>query len=171
VLIWATNHDSPQHTLLVAPQKARVLALRGDTTCARETMVGILDHARRVHDLQMLAPTLATRALIEYLDGNPDAAYQLLAELGAGARFCFAPTTDICRLLIAIGAPQDARSIIDGITRGPPRLMNAVPSVRAILTEAGDHAAAKDHYQAAATRWRTYGHAYELAHALRAGGS
>ena len=31
---------------------------------------------------------------------------------------------------------------------------------------AGDHATAADHYQEATTRWRTYGHAHELAHAL-----
>jgi hypothetical protein len=31
---------------------------------------------------------------------------------------------------------------------------------------AGDHATAADHCQDAATRWRTYGHALELAHAL-----
>jgi hypothetical protein len=130
-------------------------------------MAGIVDHARRARDPQMLAPTLATSALIETLDGNADAARKRLGELGADARSCWAPTAEICRLLIALGAQEDARWVIDGITGGPPRLTNAVPSVRAMLAEAaGDHATAVDHYQAAATRWRTYGHALELAYAL-----
>ena len=167
VLTWATDHDLPQHMLLVAPHKARVLALRGDTVGARQAMSGILDHARRVRDPQMLAPTLAASALIETLDRNTDTAHQHIDELGADARSPWAPTAEICRLLIELGAHKDARSIVDGITRGPPRLTNAVPSVRAMLAEAaGDHATAADHYQEAATRWRTYGHALELAHAL-----
>jgi class 3 adenylate cyclase len=167
VLVWGTDHDQVQHILSVAPHKARVLAMRGDTVGAREVMIGIVEHARRARDPQVLAPTLATSALIELLDGNAGAAHERLDELGADARSCWAPTAEICRLLIALGAHVDARSIADGVTRGPPRLTNAVPSARAMLAEAaGDHAAAADHYQDAAARWRTYGHALELAHAL-----
>jgi class 3 adenylate cyclase len=167
VFAWATDHDLPQHMLLVAPHKARVLALRGDTIGARQAMTGILDHARRVRDPQMLAPTLAASALIEALDRNTDAAHQRIDELGADARSPWAPTAEICRLLIALREHEAARSIVDGITRGPPRLTNAVPSVRAMLAEAvEDHTSAADHYHEAAARWRTYGHAYELGHAL-----
>ena len=167
VLAWAANHDSPQYALVVSPSKARVLALRGDTTRARETMAGIIDQARRSRDPQVLAPTLATSAMIEHIDRNPDTAAQLLTELGAAAGYCLAPTSEICRLLIILGALRDARTIVEGITRGPPRLLNAVPSVRAMLAEAdGSHQAAADDYDAAAIRWRNFGNPLELAHAL-----
>ena len=74
---------------------------------------------------------------------------------------------EICRILTACHATNHARTLIDHITAGPPRLLNHAASGRAVLTEAdGDHASAAELYDDAATRWRTYGNPYELAHAL-----
>ena len=41
-------NGSLQHSTLVAPHKARVLALRGDITQARMAMTGMLAHAQRI---------------------------------------------------------------------------------------------------------------------------
>lgn len=168
VLAWADLHPLvAQHRLFVAPQKARVLALRGDIPNARTAMTDMLDQARRANDPQVLGPALAAAALIEHIDHDPDAARSLLLELGPAARNCYAPTAEICRILIACGRNDVARTIVDSITSGPPRLMNAIPSVQAMLAESeGSHALAIGHYQDATTRWRAYGHALELAHAL-----
>lgn len=167
VLTWAEQHSSAQHELLVAPNKARVLALRGDVSAARSVSDAILERARRTKDPQVLAPTLAAAALIEFVANDRRLAHDLLIELDAGARSSIAPTAEICRMLALIGDEERTQATVDGIQSGPPRLQNAVPSARAILAASrGDHGRAVEHYRAAAARWRDYGHALELAHAL-----
>jgi tetratricopeptide (TPR) repeat protein len=167
VLAWAERHSSAQHELLVAPHKARVLALRGDVSVARGVSDAILERARRTKDPQVLAPTLATAALIEFVTEDWPRVHELLIELGTGAQSCYAPTAEICRMLTAIGDEERARATVDGIRPGPPRLQHSVPSIRGMLAESrGDYRAAVEHYREAAARWRAYGHALELAHAL-----
>ena len=171
VLAWAAQHSSAQHELLVAPSKARVLALRGDTSASRSVIDAILARARGTKDVQVLAPTLAAAALTEFLANDRRRAHELLIELDAGARSCFAPTAEICRMLTAIGDEERAREAADGIGPGPPRLQHALPSIRGMLAEtSGHHTEAVEHYRDAATNWRTYGHALELAHALDGAG-
>lgn len=167
VLAWAERHSAAQHELLVAPHKARVLALRGDVSVARRVSDAILERARRTKDPQVLAPTLATAGLIEFLTQDWPRAHELLIELDTGAQSCYAPTAEICRMLTAIGDEERPQGIVDGIRPGPPRLQHSVLSIRGMLAESrGDHREAVEHYQAAATRWRAYGHALELAQAL-----
>jgi class 3 adenylate cyclase len=166
VLAWSESHNSSQHRVLVAGHTARVMALRGADP-PHELLGPAVDRARTVTDLQVLAPTLAAAALVAFFEGRIDEANQLLVELGDRARYPWAPTAEVGRLWIAVGQPQRALALVDGIADGPPRLLNAVPSIRGMLAEANRETdLALDHYEAATRAWRGYGHAYELAQAL-----
>jgi class 3 adenylate cyclase len=167
VLVWAEAHGSSQHITLVAPQKARVLALRGHTPQARSAMTGVLEQAQGVLDAQAVVPTLAVAALIEYLDGNTDRARKLAQSIEPAQIYASAPIAEFCRILATCNASSHAQTLIDHITAGPPQLLNNAASGRAVLAEADrDHAGATELYEDAAARWRTYGNPYELAHAL-----
>jgi class 3 adenylate cyclase len=167
VLAWAETHQSPQHSTLVAPQKARVLALRGRIPQARAAMIGMPEQAQQLLDAQAVVPTFAVAALIEYLDGNTDHARQLAQEINPAQLDPSAPLAEICRILVACDATTHARTLTDHITAGPPRLLNHAATGRALLAEAdSDYASADGLYQVAAARWQTYGNPYELAHAL-----
>jgi len=167
VLTWAERHSSAQHELLVAPSKARVLALRGDVGGARGVTNAILDRARSTKDGQVLAPSLAAAALIDFIADDRHRAHELLIELGMDARNSWAPTVEICRMLTAIGDDDRVRAVLDQVVPGPTRRQNAASSIRGMLAESrGDYDEAVEHYRDAATNWRTYGHALELAHAL-----
>jgi tetratricopeptide (TPR) repeat protein len=167
VLEWAETHQSLQHSSLVAPHKARVLALRGHISRARTAMTGMLEQAQRLLDAQLVVPAFTAAALIEYLDGNTDRARTLAQEIRPAQVDATAPIAEISRILTACNATGHAQTLIDHITAGPPRLLNHAASGRALLTEADSHyARAAELYEDAAARWRTYGHPYELAHAL-----
>jgi class 3 adenylate cyclase len=167
LLEWADANGSLQHSALVAPHKARVLALRGDTSRARIAMTGMLAQAQRIGHAQAVVPALAFAALIEYLDGNTAHARDLCQEVGPAQINSMSPVAEICRILAACHATNHARTLIDHVTGGPPRLLSNAASGRALLTEVDtDHASAAELYDDAATRWRTYGNPYELAHAL-----
>jgi hypothetical protein len=167
LLDWADANGSLQQSARVAPQKAGVLALRGDTSRARMAMTGMLAHAQRIGDAQAVVPALAFAALIEYLDGNTARARDLCQEVDPAQINSISPLAEICRILAACHAINHARTLIDHITAGPARLLNNAASGRALLAEAdGDYASAAELYDDAATRWRTYGNPYELAHAL-----
>jgi class 3 adenylate cyclase/tetratricopeptide (TPR) repeat protein len=167
VLEWAEAHQSLQHSSLVAPHKARVLALRGHMPRARTVMTGMLEQAQRLLDAQLVVPAFAAAALIEYLDGNTERARQLAQEIRPAHVDATAFIAEICRILVVCDVTTHARMLIDQITAGPPRLLNHVASGRALLAEAdGDYASADGLYQVAAARWQTYGNPYELAYAL-----
>jgi class 3 adenylate cyclase/tetratricopeptide (TPR) repeat protein len=167
VLAWADANGSRQHSASVAPHKARVRALRGDTTAARIAMGDALEHAQNIGYPQALVPALASAALIDYLDRDAARARELLETIEPARLSCQSPMAEICRILVACGGSHHAQTLLGHVGDGPTRLVNNVASGRAALTEAaGDHAAAEPLYDDAAIRWRTYGNPYELAHAL-----
>jgi hypothetical protein len=167
LLAWEAEVGEVYPALFAAPQKARVLALRGENRAARSVMHGITDRCLAAGDLQVIAPALTTAALIEHLDGHSGRARQRLAELGRAATSPIAPIAEICRILIACDATNDARAIAGQITAQPPRTMHALASIHAMLAEADtDHATATTLYRDAASRWRSFGNPLELAHAL-----
>ena len=167
VLMWSASHDSSQHAQLVAGHKARMLALRGDLSAAGGALEAVIERARLMTDPQVLAPTLTAAALVALLQGRSSEAKDLLAELGVAASHYWAPTAEICRVLVACDAIDTARAVVDRINHGPPRLLNAVPSAEGMISEAlGDHAVGVHHYAEAIRRWQAYNHAYELGHAL-----
>ena len=169
VLAWAETHGSPQNITLVAPQKARVLALRGHISQARTAMTGVLEQAQGLLDAQAVVPAFAVAALIEYLDGNTDRARKLAQEIRPAQVDATAPLPRFAHPRHLRRRPATPK-LIDHITAGPPRLLNHAASGRALLAEAdSDYASAAELYEDAAARWRTYGNPYELAHALAGG--
>ncbi len=167
VLVWERKQGLTQVSLLAAPQKARVLALRGDVGAARSTIEPFVDPARVANDPQILAPTLGALALIELTDGNRAGARAAVGELGHAATSPLAPIADICRTLVASGSVDDARRLVSRIACRPPRTQHAITSCEAMLAEAdGDHARALGVYELAAQEWRTFGNPFESAHAL-----
>ena len=167
VLVWADANGSFHHSASVAPHKARVLALRGDTAGARMTMGGALEHAQSIGYPQAVVPALACAALIEHLDGHAARARELCETVEPTRLSCVSPLAEICRILVACDGNDHAGALLDHVRSGPARLLNNVASGRAVLAEAGgDHRAAEALYHEAANGWRTYDNPYEIAHAL-----
>lgn len=167
VLGWATSHESSQHAGLIGGRKARVQALRDDVDGAAETVALVLDRVRRTGDPQGLVPALVAAALVAYLRGQESEARRHLDEIGDRAGYCWAPTADICRLLLALGEVERVEGLVRGTREAPPRLVNALTTARGMLAETrGDNHAAYVLYTDAADAWRAFGNAYELAHSL-----
>jgi tetratricopeptide (TPR) repeat protein len=167
VLAWADANGSLQHSASVAPHKARVLALRGDTSAARAAMDGALEHAQSIGYPQAVVPAVACAALIEHLDGNAGRARELCESVDPTRLSCVSPLAELCRILVACDGHEHAGVLLDHVRSGPARLLNNLTSARAVLTEAeGRHSAADTLYEEAASRWRTYDNPYEVAHAL-----
>jgi len=167
VLDWATTHESSQHAGLIGGRKARVLALRGDLDAAADTVALVVDRVRHTGDPQVLVPTLAAAALIAHLTGDESEARLCLDEVGNLAGHCWGPTTDVCRVLIALDEVERVQDIVDHTAEAPPRLSNAITTLKGMLAEAsGDDGAAHRFYADAADAWRVFGNPYELAHSL-----
>lgn len=167
VLAWEREHGSGQPGLIASAQKARVLALRGDLAAARATIEGLEERATQAGDPQVLAPTLATLALIDTSSGSHSRGRRLISDLGDAARSELAPLAEICRLAVACGAQDDAAVLLESITNQPPRTRHAVVSARAQLAEAnGEVASALAGYENAARHWESFGNPCERAQAL-----
>jgi hypothetical protein len=167
VLTWADANGSHQHSASVAPHKARVLALRGNTTAARSAMGGALEHALGIGYPQAVVPALTSAAVIERMDGNSSRARELCRLIDLDRIGCISPVAEICRVLVSCDASNDAQLLLDHIRNGPAKLLNNVTSARAVLAEADcDHRAADAHYEDATNRWRAFDNPYEVAHAL-----
>ena len=163
ILAWSKESGAPQQTMLIAAaQKARVLALRGATAEAGVAMTSILGRAQTLGAAQVIGPAAGTAALCHVFAGNLAEARALLVRVQAATVHPFAQTAEICRILIACGGADDARAIGEQITEGPPRLMHAAVTIKAMLAEAtGDQTIAIDLYHEAAGRWRGFGHMFE----------
>jgi tetratricopeptide (TPR) repeat protein len=167
LLTWAETQHSSLHNAMVAPYKARVVALRGATRPARETMAGVVEQARRVASLDPLIAAIVTACLIECLDGNLGQARSLAEEFGATLTRDTLRIAEVCRILTACHAESKASVLADQSTMGPPQFVNHAVSSHAVIAEAyGDHATAARLYDDATTRWRAFQNPYELAHAL-----
>jgi hypothetical protein len=167
VLAWAKESGATNPGMLAAPQKARLLALRGDTAGACAVMRGVVERLRRSHQPQDVGPAYNCAALIEHLDGHPNEARTLIAALGAASTSVFTPIAEDCRILIADGFLDDAWRILDSaLPRVAPRVGHALTSVEAMLAEANGQRDATALYETAAAQWRGFGDVYELAHAL-----
>jgi DNA-binding SARP family transcriptional activator len=166
VLAWSQRTGWLLHHALVAPQAARVLALRDDISRARETMSAVLERARAIGMRQVVIPALAVTALIEQRGGNLGKAQLLLAEIDSLAGR-MAPAADVCRMLVASGDIDRADALIAGVKAGSPRLLHSVASGKGAVAEGrGDLALAEALYRDAETRWRSYGNPWEIAQAL-----
>ena len=166
VLTWAGS-STHQHAALAAPLRAYILALRGDAPAARATMAGAVDRARDIVDAQIVAPALTVAALLVLIDGNAQRAGKLAVE-SSTLRFAGETgiITETARVLIASGGVTHAHRLAED-TSEPTRATNSRATVRAMLAEAeGDAWTSAALYDDAAQRWRSFGHPFELAHAL-----
>jgi hypothetical protein len=166
VLSWAGD-SARQHASLVTPPRAYILALRGDAPAAGATLAGALDRARKIVDPQIVSPTLTVAALLALIDGDPHKARNFAIE---SSRLPVpsetALITEMARVLIATGAADQARPLADDFSE-PTRASNSRIAVRAMLAESdGDTEEANHLHAESARRWRSFGHRFELAHAL-----
>jgi len=164
---WEATVGPAYPSLFAVPQQAHVLALRGDVPVARAALAAVLDRSRSVRDPQVVAPTLAIAAVVEWLDGYSDRALQLIDELGSASRSPHAPLTQMCRVLLRCGALEATHRLRAAVTGCPPRSQHALCTIDAMLAEyEGSASAAARLYDDAVDRWRTFGNPFELAQAL-----
>jgi class 3 adenylate cyclase/tetratricopeptide (TPR) repeat protein len=159
--VWAQVH------------KAYVLGCRGQLAAARALVGEFLPAARKIDDLQVLVPALATAALIGQADGEPQATTRLVAELraatahGGGHWYRAQHLADLARLCVAAGEPALAEELVSETRAVPARHRLTALSARAALAEArGDLDAATGRYEQAASGWAAYGHVLEHGQAL-----
>jgi class 3 adenylate cyclase/tetratricopeptide (TPR) repeat protein len=152
--------------VLALPPKARVLALRGATHEARETIGQMLDHARTIGESQATAPALAAAALVEYLDGRVENTLSLIDELLAVRVLVYTPVAEVGRILLELGRDDLARAMIQRI-RPVPRSLHEAASVQAWLAEReAEWCSAHERWSDAVAAWRSFGNPLELAHAV-----
>lgn len=167
IAAWEREHGRGQPGIIALAQKARVLTLRGDLAAAWRTMEGLEERAIQAGDPQVLAPTLATLALIDASSGSLDRGKRLISDLGHAARSELAPLAEICRIAVASDAHDDAVALVESISVRPPRTLHALASARARLAESErDYAEALNMYEHAAQNWAAFGNPFERAHAL-----
>ena len=154
-------------------QKAYVLGCRGQLAGARALMDEFVPGARKIDDLQVLVPALATAALIQQASGDQRAVTRLVAELrtatdrGGGHWYRAQQLADLARLCVAAGEPALAGELVAETRAVPARHQLAALSAHAVLAEAsGDLDGATGRYEQAASGWAAYGHVLEQGQAL-----
>ena len=158
---WAKAHPTWGYVLLA---KARILALRGDLHGARAAAGGVAEYSLGLGGGTAWETEVV--ALLELLDGNIEQARRITEDITPAHINSDAPLAEICRILVACHATEHARTLVDHVIHGPPRLLNHAASSRAQLAEADHDPAAAELYREATTRWRIFGNPYELAHTL-----
>jgi hypothetical protein len=154
-------------------QKAYVLGCRGQLAGASALVAEFLPAARRIDDLQVLVPALATAALVRQASGERQAVTGLVAELrtatdrGGGHWYRAQHLADLARLCVAAGEPALAEELVAETRAVPARHQLTALSARAALAEArGDLDDATVRYEQAAGGWAAYGHVLEHGLAL-----
>jgi class 3 adenylate cyclase len=149
----------------------RLLAERGAHEDA-PAADGLVAAARDSGDPQDYALTCAAGSRLLLALGRPQQANALLVELEqfAGARsdpYYASSLPELVRTAHALGQPQLAARLVDGVQPVTPLADNALSACRAQLAEAtGDHHRAAALYADAATRWQEFGNVPERAYAL-----
>ena len=149
----------------------RLLAERGAHEHAPATDE-LVAAARESGDPQDYALTFAAGARLLAASGRPQQATALLVELEqvVGVRsdpYYAYSLPDLVRTAHALGQPQLAARLVDGVQPVTPIFGHALSACRAQLAEAsGDHARAAALYAEAATRWQEFGNVPERAYAL-----
>jgi tetratricopeptide (TPR) repeat protein len=128
--------------------------------------------ARESGEQQDYALAFAAAARVLLAQGRLQQASALLVELEqvVGTRSdpyyaCFLP--EVVRTAYALGQPQLAARLVDGVQPVMPLFEHVLASCRAQLAEGvGDHGPAAPLYAEAATRWHEFGNVPERAYAL-----
>jgi tetratricopeptide (TPR) repeat protein len=132
----------------------------------------LLDLARPIGELQVMAPALVVAALLAWVRGDREGAAGHVREFAditrdAAAEYRMSQLAEAVRLALWAGRLELARSLVaEGEVATTLRGTRNLVAARAALAEAEGDDAAADAYREAAEGWRTYGNPLEEAHAL-----
>jgi class 3 adenylate cyclase/tetratricopeptide (TPR) repeat protein len=149
----------------------RLLAERGahERAPAPDELVA---RAREAGEPQTIALAFAAAAQVLLAQGRPEEAKALLTELDqvTGMRadpYYSSLLPELVRTALALGEPELAARLADGVEPRTPLSEHALLACRARLAEAADDTdQAADLYAEAAERWREFGNVPERAYAL-----
>jgi class 3 adenylate cyclase/tetratricopeptide (TPR) repeat protein len=160
-----------QESVVADSYKALVLAQRGAVAEATDVRERTLPRAREIADMQVLAPALATAAVISLRASRAAEAAVYIEELEAvtrGVSFTRArELTEALRVCQTAGAVGLAERFLDGLEPALARHRYSVGAARATLAEMRrDPEAALPQYEEAALRWADFRFPLEHAHGL-----
>jgi class 3 adenylate cyclase/tetratricopeptide (TPR) repeat protein len=169
---WAEGQGDAQIATVARVYRARVLAHRGAAGDAVEMATAFLPTARQIEDLQVLAPALMAATVAHAAIGDTDTARSLAA--GFDRATASGPTEyrelylpEIVRVLVSVGAVEQAERLIGDRAVLVRRTRLAVASSRALVAEArADAGSAAETFAAATEGWGTWGGVFERAHSL-----
>jgi class 3 adenylate cyclase/tetratricopeptide (TPR) repeat protein len=169
---WGAERGDSQVETVGRLYEARVLIQRGETGAAAELIDPALPVARRIEDLQILAPTLLVAIQVAAARGEPETAVSLLKEYDAvtedgPVEYREVQCLEAVRCALEIGE----RALAERLVRDRPahhwRGRAALTAARAALDEdAGDLRGALAGFTEAAELWSTHRCVPEHAHAL-----
>ncbi len=168
---WASSHGDTQIVTVAGLYRARVLAHRGEVFPAVELAEVFTPAARRIEDLQVLAPALLAAIVAHAAADHHAQSLDLIEEFDAATiegpteyRELYLP--EIVRATLAAGKPELAVRIVGDRPVHVRRTRLAVASCRALLAEAdGDLKAAAAGFREAAAGWEAWGGRFEQGHA------
>lgn len=165
---------SGQVSVMAHTYRARVLIERGRTQEAVDLVPAFLPRAREIADPQVLAPALATSAVVELRAGSPEGARALVEEferLELGSVYRSFLLTDVLRVAASGGDPDTVERLATRAAHPAARFRHASDTAKAMLAELrGDASTAAAAYAEVAERRVEYGHVLERGHALLGAG-
>jgi hypothetical protein len=160
---WAQRVGPAYPTIIVMPQKALVLLLRGRTADAVPLVEESVLRAREASDPQVLVHALAAAAALALARDQPGEAAQFAAEVEAATRVGAATyraryLPEFVAIAMAAGRPELAAALLESDYHSTGRTAHSVIAARAVLAEGtGDFEAALTLHEEAAARWAEHG--------------
>ncbi len=169
---WGGERGDSQIETVARSYEARVQVQRGEAGSAADLIEPALPVARRIEDLQILAPTLLVAIQVAAARGDADGARDLLKEFDAvtedgPVEYREVQCLEAVRCALALGE----RALAERLVRDRPmhhwRARAAVTAARALLAEAsGEVREALAGFSEAGESWRSRGCVPEQAHAM-----
>ncbi len=168
---WASSHGDTQIVTVAGLYRARVLAHRGEVATAVELAEVFTPAARRIEDLQVLAPALLAAIVAHAAADHHAQSLALVEEFDEATiegpteyRELYLP--EIVRVTLAAGKPELAVRIVGDRPVHVRRARLAMASCRALLAEAaGDLGGAAAGFREATEWWEAWGGRFEQGHA------
>jgi hypothetical protein len=167
VIAWGQEHGAAFPPTLARPYRDRVLVHRGRREEVLAGLDDLVESARGLEDIQVLAPTLASAAIAEPDDGRAIAFVEELEERTRDAiAYREAHLPDVIERCLSAGRPDLAARQLEGVEAISSRHRNCVRSAHALLVEGrSDHETATALFMEAAQGWAAYGAPFERARA------
>jgi tetratricopeptide (TPR) repeat protein len=169
---WGAERGDSQVETVGRLYEARVLIQRGQTGPAADLVDPALPVARRIEDLQILAPTVLVAIQIAAARGDADGARDLLKEFDAVTEDGPVEYREVqCLEAVRCALELGERALAERLVRDRPahhwRARTTVTAARALLAEAsGEIRDALAGFSEAGESWRTHGCIPEQAHAM-----